>query len=285
MATQADYDRLGAWAVMLEPGTDIDRTTCRRTVPLEVLSLGMPRTGTLSMQEALSMLGYPTPYHYVSIFENARDADMWIPALRAKAQGRGKPFGRREWDQLLGHCGAVTDTPCVYFWRELLDAYPEAKVVLVERDEDKWFASCEGLLEGVLNPFAVWVLRFTDPGWFGRINNCSLLWIEAFFGTANLAQAKRNARQAYRAHYAAVRATVPKEKLLEYELGSGWEPLCEFLGKRVPEVKFPKRNEAKTTQAALGTLLFKAFRHSLTNVAIVAVVGTVVGGSVWRILF
>ncbi|KAK4540175.1 hypothetical protein LTR36_009761 [Oleoguttula mirabilis] len=281
MATAADYDRLGAWAVMLEPGTDIDRRTRHRTVPLEVLSLGMPRTGTLSMQEALSTLGYATPYHYVSIFANARDADMWLPAFRAKAAG--KPFTRREWDQLLGHCGAVTDVPCVYFWRELVAAYPEAKIVLVERDEDKWFASIEGLLEGVLNPVAVYVLRFTDPRWFGRINNTGLQWIEAFFGSTNLAQAKRNARQAYRAHYAGIRATVPKERLLEYELGSGWEPLCEFLGKDVPGVAFPRRNEAKTIQAAFGMVLTKAFRHSLINIAVVVGIGAVVGGAAWRL--
>lgn len=235
------------------------------------------------MQETLSILGYPAPYHYVSIFANAQDADMWIPALRAKSQGRGVPLGRREWDQLLGHCGAVTDVPCVYFWQELLAAYPDVKVVLVDRDEEQWVSSMEAVLEGILNPFAVYILRFTDPGWYGRINNTSLLWIEALFGTSELIQAKRNLRRAYREHYAAVRAYVPRERLLEYQLGSGWEPLCGILGKDVPVgVALPRRNESKTTEAALGALVGKAFRNSLINIAGVVGVGAVIGALVWR---
>ena len=121
MATQADFDRLSNWALMLNPDADIDRRKCRRSVPMEVLSLGLARTGTLSMQEALKILGHVNTYHYSSIFANVQDADMWNEALRAKYKGRGKPFGRREWDQLLGHCGAITDVPAVCFWRELLE--------------------------------------------------------------------------------------------------------------------------------------------------------------------
>ena len=54
---------------------------------------------------------------------------------------------------------------------------------------------------------------------------------------------RRNARRTYREHYELVRRVTPKERLLEYRLGSGWGPLCEFLGKPVPEVPFPKTNE------------------------------------------
>lgn len=249
---------------------------------MEVLSLGLPRTGTLSMQEALSILGYPSPYHYSSIFANIKDTDMWIEALDAKYKGRGKPYGRKEWDQLLGHCGAVTDAPSACFWRELTKAYPEAKVVLTERDEDKWVTSFGVLLEGVLNPFGKYVLRFTDPSWFGRVVKCGMLWIEGLSGSTDIVVAKRNARAAYRAHYAAIRKTVPKDRLLEYRLGSGWEPLCEFLGKRVPNVPFPRRNETQTIQEAFGVLILKAIRHSLLNIAVVVGVEAVVGGLLWR---
>ncbi|TKA65957.1 hypothetical protein B0A55_10155 [Friedmanniomyces simplex] len=112
---------------------------------MEVPSLGLGRTGTLSMQEALKILGYPNTYHYSSIFANVQDAHMWNEALRAKYQGHGKPFGRREWDQPLGHCRAITDVPAVCFWRESLEAYPDVKVDLVDRDEDKWYKSCSKL--------------------------------------------------------------------------------------------------------------------------------------------
>ena len=59
-----------------------------------------------------------------------------------------------------------------------------------------------------------------------------------------------------REHYAFVRRITPKERLLEYKLGSGWEPLCEFLGKSVPDVPFPRINEtAALNEKAKGALV------------------------------
>ncbi|KAJ2965779.1 hypothetical protein NQ176_g10452 [Zarea fungicola] len=57
----------------------------------------------------------------------------------------------------------------------------------------------------------------------------------------------KNARAAYVKHYETIRATVPKEQLLEYRLTDGWEPLAKFLGKEAPgpEVPFPHVNDAK----------------------------------------
>ena len=34
---------------------------------------------------------------------NEVDCKLWLDALAAKFEG-GKPFGKKEWDQLLGHC-------------------------------------------------------------------------------------------------------------------------------------------------------------------------------------
>lgn len=73
---------------------------------------------------------------------------MWLKALQAKFHGRGKRFGREEFDQLLGHCQAVTDIPAACFAEELIEAYPNAKVILSYRDIDAWheYASdCNGL--------------------------------------------------------------------------------------------------------------------------------------------
>ena len=41
--------------------------------------------------------------------------------------------------------------------------------------------------------------------------------------------------QSYRDHYEHVRSVVPKEKILEFKAGDGYEPLCRFLGKPVPK--------------------------------------------------
>lgn len=44
---------------------------------------------------------------------------------------------------------------------------------------------------------------------------------------------------------------MPKERLLDYELGLGWKPLCDFLGKDIPRKPFPHLNEVKEFQDAL----------------------------------
>lgn len=59
----------------------------------------------LAMRQALLDLGYEDCYHFGSVLqENPRDADMWVEAMEAKFEGKGKPFTRNDWDQLLGHC-------------------------------------------------------------------------------------------------------------------------------------------------------------------------------------
>lgn len=286
MPSQADIARLGPFTTLLGPDANIDRHGHTRTVPMSVLSLGISRTGTLSMQSAFATLGYASPYHFTSLLINIRDADIWNELLGAKFQDshHHRTITRAELDQVLGHCGAVTDVPCAVLWRDLVAAYPSAKVVLVERDEDAWANSIQTLLEGMLNPFVVYVLRFTDPGWCGRIFNLGLLWTGGWFGTTNLAQAKKNARAAYRAHNAAIRAAVPKERLLVYELGSGWEPLCEFLGKEVPDVPFPHHNESKVLKVAFETTFARAFRRSAVNVTVVVAVLAVGIGAVMRVM-
>jgi hypothetical protein len=70
-----------------------------------------------------------------SVFnQNPKDAEMWIEAFSAKFEGRGKPFGREEWDRLLGHCTVAMDSHVNSFSEDLLAAYPDALVVLSVRD-------------------------------------------------------------------------------------------------------------------------------------------------------
>jgi len=282
MATAEDYALCGRWANMKEPDKNIDRRNSTRTVPMEVLSLGMPRTATLSMNEALRILGYADPYHFANILENIRDCDMWCDALNAKFKGKGR-FCKKEFDQLLGHCAGVTDVPCIMFWEELHAYYPEAKIVLVERDTENWSRSMSILIRGLLDDkLSRYVLQYTDPFWWGRVFGLSNLYLGILFGSHDPNQAEANAISAYQKHYANVRATIPKEQLLEYHLGSGWGPLCEFLGKPIPDLPFPHQNEAEALRNSLGVAAKKAIWNSSVNVlAVLGGVGVLGGVVSW----
>ena len=75
--------------------TYIDRSVGVRKVPMKVLVLGYPRTGTKSTAIALYLLGINDVYHFASIFENPPDAKMWNKAIDAKWRGKGK-FERKD---------------------------------------------------------------------------------------------------------------------------------------------------------------------------------------------
>ena len=240
------FERLGQWAVIKNDDVGIDRRKCERIVPMEVLSLGFPCTGTLDMQAALSTLGYANPYHAASLFENSNDMLLWIKGLRTKLRGR-TTMKKEDFDKLLGHCGAVTDAPCVCCWKELHEAYSKAKVILLEIDEDEWYQSCEFLVDGILKEsFGRVVLWMLDPRWFMRVLMCASRCVQVLLGSTSRTKAKSNALAAYRAHYSEVRKTIPSDQLIDYRLGSGWEPLCAFLRKDIPTVPFPCRDDTST---------------------------------------
>jgi hypothetical protein len=85
------------------------------------------------VKSALEILGYNEVYHYFNSFSNARNHNIWVPLLKVKYSGQ-KVDWRAQFDKAIGHCAAVSDTPAIFLAKELVKAYPEAKVLLVERD-------------------------------------------------------------------------------------------------------------------------------------------------------
>ena len=146
MATEVDFDRIGNHARMYNPQQNINRLNATRKVPMQVLCLGYSRTGTLSMHKAMTILGYPAPYHFSSMYDNVVECDLWMQALNAKYNGRGQMPDKKFFDGMLGHVGAVTDAPCILFAKELVDFYPEAKLVLVGEGYGQLVWKLDGLL-------------------------------------------------------------------------------------------------------------------------------------------
>ncbi|OTB04719.1 hypothetical protein M426DRAFT_320583 [Hypoxylon sp. CI-4A] len=220
--------------------TDIDRRQCTRTVPMKVLLLGCGRTGTASMRAAMKTLGYVDTYHMMNCsIENPPDALLWMDALRAKYDGVGEPFTRKDWDKLLGNSQAVCDWPACAFAKELIEAYPEAKVVLTGREVDSWHASTTRTV--------YW--RATDPELrlLSRFDWAAGMYypmLKKFFDTFFEGDFPGRGKDVFARHHADVKRLVAPEKLLEYRVTDGWEPLCEFLGEPVPkESPFPNVND------------------------------------------
>ena len=234
---------------------DINPWERRRTTPMQVLSLGMSRTGTASMLVALTQLGYET-YHGFRAFADIRDYELWNPAYETKFLQQPSSMCQKVdmafLDQVLGHMNAVTDMPAVSFAAELIIAYPDAKVVLVERDVESWYRSFARVF---INSYDSWLwslIAWLDPNKVGHMNTFLRTSIaRCQFGAISSGEFKANARPMYKEHYAAIRRLLEERgetetRLLDFDLRSGWEPLCTFLGKEAPPDRpFPRVNEDK----------------------------------------
>ncbi|KAJ7485542.1 hypothetical protein FB451DRAFT_1230209 [Mycena latifolia] len=248
-----------------------------RKVPMQVLGLGLSRTGTASLKIALETLGYVETNHGRTV-GNASPAvqDMWIEAIRAKYYGKGTPYGRAEWDRLLGEYPAITDWPHTLFAEDLIAAYPEVKVVLTTRSVDSWWKSFEATVVEAERPMLLGRLReWFDPVYEKR-QYLGRLATPALFGTGFEHITEDIAKARFIAHYDEIRRLVPKDRLLEFNVKEGWVPLAGFLGKEVPVTPFPRVNDTEQFQkrAAIrrGTTLAWATKFVGVSLALAAAV-------------
>jgi len=219
------------------------------------------------MRAALDILGYRT-YHYTEASQaeagGRNDLTLWIEGLNAKIYGKGKPFGKVEFDKLLGEYSAVTDTPCVNFYKELITAYPDVKVILTTRDPDEWIQSMERSVLEILS-WRIW-------GVLNRVKYLGRPGLKAAHDTLELALTDwtsgnpydRDAlRRGFIAHNNNVRSAAPD--LLEFSPKDGWEPLCRYLGKDVPEKPFPYVNKGGNAARLMGIGLTISIVKQLTK--------------------
>ncbi|KAJ6552599.1 pectin lyase fold/virulence factor [Mycena vulgaris] len=240
-----------------------------RQVPMQVLALGFSRTGTQSMRIALETLGYNETNHGFTVWTNLLEIEMWTEAINAKFFGKGKPYGREEWDRLLGHYMAVTDVPHILFAEELIAAYPDAKVILTTRTPDSWWKSYEATIGRAFeSPFGA-VSAWLEPQTAGKVQEFWRIVFLAMFKTENVTPEIAKAR--FTAHYEGVRALVPKERLLDYRVGEGWETLCKFLEKDIPATPFPKVNDTQAFRLHLVQLVRPIWRRAFVKYVVPAI--------------
>lgn len=142
-----------------------------RTKPMEVICVGLPRSGTESLQQALLALGYDHTYHgWNMIFDEECYCQGWVKLCRKK--WFGAPDGEctittAEFDVLLGHSVAVTDAASSVFAVEMIAAYPEAKVILNTRtDLEAWHTSAIKTLILANESWAFWLASWFDKECF-----------------------------------------------------------------------------------------------------------------------
>ena len=89
----------------------------------------------------------------------------------------------------------------------------------------------------------IWAVARIDPFFVRPLEKIHQKWARGWFRAGNRKEMRENAREVFREHYEMIKRVTPRERLLVFKLSEGWGPLCEFLGKPVPDVEFPRVND------------------------------------------
>ena len=100
---------------------------------LKVIGAGFGRTATASLKYALETLLEGPCYHVSEVLGKPGHVDLWLDAAA----------GRPDWDAIFDGYAATVDFPASNYWRELAQAFPDAKILLSLRDAGRWFQSTQ----------------------------------------------------------------------------------------------------------------------------------------------
>ncbi len=192
---------------------------------MKVIGAGVGRTGTYSLKLAINQLGFGPCHHMDEVLHNmAVQVPLWVDATA------GKP----DWAAIYEGYESAVDWPTARFFRELHAAYPEAKFILTVRSPESWAAS-----------FSETIYRLIAGKDDAPADKKD--WLN--MGSAVTAQTgfpsgldRNGLEKAFEAHNEAVKAEIPSDRLLVYEVKSGWQPLCQFLDVAAPSDPFPRTN-------------------------------------------
>ena len=180
------------------------------------------------MQSALNLLGVGPCHHMVEVFAHPGSMQLWIDASE----------GRPDWDLIFKDYQSMVDYPGAAHWRQIADHFPNAKVLHTVRDPDKWFDSTQATI------FA--------PQGGARQDGAGLRerFFDSFVGPLrDHLDSRAYMTDYFRRHTEAVKAAIPAERLLVFEVGEGWDRLCKLLDVPVPTESYPSENSTADFQA------------------------------------
>jgi hypothetical protein len=196
-----------------------------RTLSLKIIGASLGRTGTMSFKMAIEYLGFGPCHHMTELFADIhRQLPLWLEACA----------GNPDWDAIFDGFASCTDHPSSDFWRELLEHYPDAKVILTTRSAESWYASVTSTI-------------YREDNFAAMPDNPLKALLTERIGPQprDILKDKAAALAWFEAREAEIIATVPSDQLLVLPVGSGWKPLCEFLDVDVPDAAYPKVNSAE----------------------------------------
>jgi hypothetical protein len=226
---------------------------------LRVIGAGMGRTGTSSLKAALEQLGFAPCHHMEEVVTHPEEVPTWQAAARGE---------KVDWASFMSRWGAAVDFPSALYYRELMEAFPDAKVLLSVRDPDSWYESMRQTIVPALTRFPARVVVPLLPyvSGPGRVMGGTRLRRELL----DRFDDREHAKKMFIEWNEEVKRTVPRERLLVFEAKQGWAPLCEFLGVPVPDGPFPHRNDTAEFRRRVAAMNVVSWVVLLLPLALVA---------------
>jgi hypothetical protein len=207
---------------------------------MRLIGAGLMRTATTTQMFALEQLGYGPCYHMRDLLA---DLEKGLPLWEGVAEGSP------EWERIFGDAVSTVDWPSARFYPELMERYPEAKVLLSVRTPEEWVSSMRGTVWGIFHGESVIhhvceARAAVDPMWrrFMRLMRW-MSWDEGSGALAGESYSDEGLSAVMERWNETVKQTVPAERLLVWAPSDGWEPLCEFLEVDVPSEPLPRLND------------------------------------------
>jgi predicted naringenin-chalcone synthase len=198
---------------------------------VKVIGAGFGRTGTMSLKVALEELGAGPCLHSLESLNHSefpKGTSHWERLVR------GEPI---DWHEVLAGFGSTVDWLCARYYPDILDAWPEARVILSVREPEAWYESCNASLHATRGLVGSTGVAGSAPAILQAID--SAIWEDVFDGRF---RERDYALEVFERHRRQVIERVPADRLLVYDIRDGWAPLCELLDVPEPDTPFPHLN-------------------------------------------
>ncbi len=207
---------------------------------LKLIGAGLPRTATTTQLFALERLGLGPCYHMRDLLA---DLEGGLPLWESVAEGTP------DWERIFGDAQSTVDWPSARYYPELMEAYPQAKVLLSVRDGEEWVRSMRQTVWAVVHGDDVIhhlceARAAVDPLWRRFLALVrEMTWQEGSGALAGETYSDAGLAAVMDSWNENVKRTVPADRLLVWYPSEGWDPLCSFLDMDVPPDELPRLND------------------------------------------
>ena len=200
---------------------------------LKIIGASFGRTASLSLKKALEILGYTNCYHMSEVVTKPEHSELWLRAWKREFI----------WDDIFDGYQAAVDWPVAAFWPQLMEAYPEAKIILSTREPEAWYERAKNTIftsmdEGInsknqeIRKRILMAKEIIVDGTFnGKLND------------------KKHCIKIYNENIARCKKEVDSDRLITFNPKDGWDSLCKQLACPIPNVDYPFINTTKEFEA------------------------------------